>query len=109
MEKPLISVVVPVYNVEDYLRERVTAAAGGMTWLLCRALGGGLGPFLLKGLLGAAVPNAAYPLVYRQREELLFFKSAAAGFVGKYLQYEKGFTASVNPFARAAGHFCGSY
>ena len=89
MEKPLISVVVPVYNVEDYLRERVTAAAGGMTWLLCRALGGGLGPFLLKGLLCAAVPNAAYPLVYRQREELLFFKSAAAGFVGKYLQYEK--------------------
>ena len=37
----MISVVVPVYNVEDYLRERVTAAAGGMTWLLCRALGGG--------------------------------------------------------------------
>ena len=67
----------------------VTSAAGGMTWLLCRALGGGLGPFLLKGLLCAAVPNAAYLLVYRQREELLFFKSAAAGFVEKYLQYEK--------------------
>lgn len=61
----------------------VTAAAGALTWLLCRALGGGLGWFLLKCLLCAAVPNAVYLAVYRRREELSFFKHAAAHAVGR--------------------------
>lgn len=52
----------------------VTAAAGGLTWLLCRPAGGGFGWFLWRCLLCVLVPNGVYLIVYRKTEELTFFK-----------------------------------
>lgn len=52
----------------------VTAAAGGLTWLLCRPAGGGFGWFLWRCLLCTLAPNAVYLIVYRRTEELTFFK-----------------------------------
>ena len=52
----------------------VTALAGGLTWLLCRPAGGGFGWFLWRCLLCVLVPNVVYLIVYRQTEELTFFK-----------------------------------
>ena len=68
----------------DYLAHLgVTVAAGWATWLLCRGIGGGIGCFLLKCLLCAALPNAIYIVAYRQKEELHFFLHTAKGMVKK--------------------------
>ena len=60
-----------------------TAVAGGMTWQLCRMVDGGFGGFLWKCLSCAVAPHAVYLLVYRKREELLFFLAMAKRVIRK--------------------------
>ena len=58
----------------DYLLHlTVTVLAGGMTWLLCGAMGEGAAGFLLKCLTCAAVPNLVYLAVYHRTEEFAFY------------------------------------
>lgn len=64
----------------------VTAAAGGLTWLLCRPAGGGFGWFLWRCLLCTLAPNAVYLIVYRRTEELTFFKREGRAVLKRLLQ-----------------------
>lgn len=59
----------------------VTAAVGGMTWSICRAVDGGAGGFLLRCLICISVPNVSCLVIYWRTEELSFFKSMAAKYV----------------------------
>ena len=63
----------------------VTVAAGGMAWLLCRTINGGWGWFLWKCLLCLVIPNAVYLIVYRQTDELSFFKKIVQQAVRKII------------------------
>ena len=63
----------------------VTVAAGGMAWLLCRTTNGGWGWFLWKCLLCLVIPNAVYLIVYRQTDELSFFKKIVQQAVRKII------------------------
>lgn len=62
------------YFARYFLRLAVTAAAGGLTKLLCAPTGEGVGGFAAKALLCAAVPNLVFLAAYRRAPELAFVK-----------------------------------
>ena len=61
----------------------VTAAAGGLTGLLCRLTGEGPGGFVLKTALSLTIPNIIYTAVYCRKEEFHFLKETAVSVVHK--------------------------
>lgn len=62
------------YFARYFLRLAVTAAAGGLTKLLCAPTGEGVGGFAAKALLCAAAPNLVFLAAYRRAPELAFVK-----------------------------------
>lgn len=68
----------------DYIgRLAATVVSGTITWLLCSTAGSGVSGFLLKAVICAAIPNAAYLLLYRRTEEFTFLKNMGARAVRK--------------------------
>lgn len=67
----------------------LTVLIGGCTWYLCGLLPGtGVGLFLMKTAVCAAVPNVLFYLVFRKREELAFFRSFLQARVKKEMCVE---------------------